>query len=248
MSRWPADWLCPDWPAPARVRACVTTRSGGVSLPPFACFNLGDHVGDDPRAVAHNRQQLARQLGCRPVWLNQVHSAVVVRADPQQVVTADACWTDQSGLACAVLTADCLPVLFCDRGGTRVAAAHAGWRGLAGGILESVLQQLACPAADLLVWLGPAIGPEVFEVGPEVRQVFVSVQAEAAQAFRPSGRPGHVLADLYTLARLRLAACGVTAIYGGGFCTHGDPRFYSYRQAAQTGRQASLVWLVADHP
>nr|WP_272890681.1 peptidoglycan editing factor PgeF [Stutzerimonas sp. S1] len=235
--------MLPEWPAPASVRACVTTREGGVSRPPFESLNLGDHVGDDPIAVTRNRACLQQLLGCRPAWLNQVHSAHAVQADPAEVATADALWSALPGVACAVLTADCLPVLFCDRAGTRVAAAHAGWRGLAGGVLEATLRELAVPAGELLVWLGPAIGPGAFEVGPEVRAAFVATHAEAVEAFRPSGHEGRFMADLYQLAKIRLAACGVTAVYGGGFCTYSDTRFYSYRRVPRTGRFASLIWL-----
>ena len=238
-----SDWLLPDWPAPDRVRACVTTRSGGVSLPPYASFNLGEHVADDPAAVAENRRRLSAALHCQPAWLSQVHGIRVVEADPQRVHEADASWSATPNVACAILTADCLPVLFCDRAGSRVAAAHAGWRGLAGGMLEATLQALNVPAEELLVWLGPAIGPAAFEVGPEVREAFLAGHPKAAEAFRPSSNPGKYLADLYHLARIRLAACGVTAVYGGGLCTYSDPRFYSYRRATQTGRFASLIWL-----
>lgn len=245
MSAWPADWLRPDWPAPSRVRALVTTRLGGVSEAPFDTFNLGDHVEDDGEAVAENRRRLCEATGATPAWLAQVHSATAVEADPASQPVADASWTDRPGIACTVLTADCLPVLFCDRAGTRVAAAHAGWRGLAAGILEETVDALGCPPATLLAWLGPAIGPLAFEVGPEVREAFVAAQAEAAAAFVDSANPGRYLADLYALARLRLAAHGVCAVYGGGFCTVGDPRFYSYRRASVTGRFASLVWLAS---
>lgn len=237
------DWLLPDWPAPARVKACVTTRAGGVSLPPFDTFNLGDHVEDDLQAVTHNRQCLSARIECSPAWLRQVHGIVVADADPAIVAEADASWTAKTGVACAVLTADCLPVLFCDRAGTRVAAAHAGWRGLAGGVLEATLAALAVPASEVLVWLGPAIGPRAFEVGGEVRDVFLADHPQAVSAFVPSANAGRFMADIYALARLRLAACGVAAVYGGGFCTVTDPRFYSYRRAARTGRFASLVWL-----
>ena len=243
MSGWPHGWLQPDWPAPPAVRACVTTRSGGVSVAPFDTFNLGDHVGDDPLAVAGNRRYLQDVLGCRAGWLAQVHSCAAVEADPAACPTADASWSDTPGEACAVLTADCLPVLFCDRAGTRVAAAHAGWRGLAGGVLEATLQALAVPAQDVLAWLGPAIGPAAFEVGPEVREAFVAQHADATRAFTASRNAGRYMADLYQLARIRLAAAGVAAVYGGGLCTFSDPRFYSYRRAAQTGRFASLIWL-----
>jgi YfiH family protein len=239
-----SPWLIPDWPAPANVRACVSTRAGGVSQAPFDSFNLGDHVGDDPAAVAENRRRLEQAQGCRPAWLSQVHGIEVVEADPSRVATADASWSATPGIACAVLTADCLPALFCDRAGTRVAAAHAGWRGLAGGVLEATLDKLAVPAAEVLVWLGPAIGPQAFEVGPEVREAFLADHAEAAAAFVPSVNAGRYMADIYQLARIRLAARGVTAVYGGGLCTFSDAeRFYSYRRNPRTGRQASLVWL-----
>ncbi|WP_165670090.1 peptidoglycan editing factor PgeF [Metapseudomonas otitidis] len=236
-------WLTPDWPAPARVRACVTTRADGVSLPPYDSFNLGDHVDDDPTAVASNRLKLTTTLGCQPAWLSQVHGIRVVEADPTRVETADASWSQAPGIASLVMTADCLPALFCNRDGTRVAAAHAGWRGLANGVLEATLDALATPADQILVWLGPAIGPDAFEVGPEVREAFIAQHAEADTAFRPSANAGRYLADIYALARIRLAARGITAVYGGGFCTVSDPRFYSYRRASRTGRFASLVWL-----
>jgi YfiH family protein len=222
----------------------VTTRVGGVSRRPFDTFNLGDHVEDDPLAVATNRQLLRDPLGCAPAWLSQVHGIQVVAADSGQIAVADASYALGAGVACAVLTADCLPVLFCDRAGTRVAAAHAGWRGLAGGVLEATVQAMALPPEQLLAWLGPAIGPAAFEVGAEVREVFVAAHPQAASAFVPSRNSGRFMADIYALARIRLAACGVTAVYGGGFCTVSDPRFYSYRRAARTGRFASLVWLV----
>lgn len=239
----PPLWLTPDWPAPSQVKACVTTRAGGVSQAPFDSFNLGDHVADDPAAVAANRHSLIAQLGCQPAWLQQVHGIAVAAANPARVAEADASWTATPGIACTIMTADCLPALFCDRAGTRVAAAHAGWRGLVNGVLEATLDSLAVPAQDVLVWLGPAIGPQAFEVGPEVRDAFMAVQAEAEQAFVPSTNAGKYLADIYQLARLRLAARGVTAVYGGGLCTVSDPRFFSYRRAARTGRFASLVWL-----
>ena len=244
MSARPADWLIPNWPAPAQVKACVTTRSGGVSQPPFATFNLGDHVEDDPLAVTTNRQLLRDALGCAPAWLSQVHGIQVAAADAGQIAVADASYTVGAGVACAVLTADCLPVLFCDRAGTRVAAAHAGWRGLAGGVLEATVQAMALAPEQILAWLGPAIGPAAFEVGAEVREVFVAAHPHAASAFAPSHNTGRFMADIYALARIRLAACGVAAVYGGGFCTVTDPRFYSYRRAPRTGRFASLVWLV----
>lgn len=237
------DWLTPDWPAPAHVRACVTTRSGGVSVAPFETFNLGDHVDDDPAAVASNRQHLVDTLGCQPAWLRQVHGIVVAEADPATVIEADGNWTATPGIACTAMTADCLPALFCDRAGTRVAAAHAGWRGLAGGVLEATVKALDVAPQELLVWLGPAIGPAAFEVGGEVREAFVQQHAEAAAAFVPSANAGKFMADIYQLARIRLAAIGVTAVSGGGLCTYNDARFYSYRRSARTGRFASLIWL-----
>lgn len=243
MSRWPADWLVPDWPAPQQVRACVTTRSGGVSQSPFDAFNLGDHVDDAPEAVAENRSRLRQLLDVQPAWMSQVHSTEAVQADSCRLQVADASWSETPNIACAVLTADCLPVLFCDRAGTRVAAAHAGWRGLAGGVLEATVEALGTPADQLLAWLGPAIGPEAFEVGPEVREAFVSQHLAAAEAFRPSRNAGRFMADLYHLARIRLAPVGLVDVHGGGFCTFSDPRFYSYRRASRTGRFASLIWL-----
>lgn len=237
------NWLTPDWPAPASVRACVTTREGGVSEAPFDSLNLGDHVDDRPESVAENRRRLTEHFAIQPAWLQQVHGIAVAHADPCVVATADASWTATPGIACTAMTADCLPALFCNRAGTRVAAAHAGWRGLAAGVLEATLDHLDTAAADVLVWLGPAIGPKAFEVGPEVREVFVNQLPEAASAFSPSHNAGKFMADIYLLARLRLAERGVTAVYGGGFCTVTDPRFFSYRRASRTGRFASLVWL-----
>ncbi|MCX7079701.1 MAG: peptidoglycan editing factor PgeF [Pseudomonas sp.] len=236
-------WLIPDWPAPAGVKACVTTRAGGVSLAPFDSLNLGDHVEDSPEAVAENRRRLTDHFSIQPAWLQQVHGIAVAHADPGLIATADASWSATPGIACAVMTADCLPALFCDRAGTRVAAAHAGWRGLAAGVLEATLDSLAVPPSEVLVWLGPAIGPQAFEVGPEVREAFVQHLPQAALAFVPSLNVGRFMADIYSLARLRLAECGVTAVYGGGFCTVTDPRFYSYRRSPRTGRFASLIWL-----
>lgn len=243
LGRQSGNLLLPDWPAASRVRSCITTRAGGVSEAPFDTFNLGDHVDDQSQAVAENRRRLGSELGCVPAWLQQVHGVQVVEADPLKVLEADASWTATSGVACLVLTADCLPVLFCDRGATRVAAAHAGWRGLAAGVLEETVRTLALPGDQLLAWLGPAIGPQAFEVGPEVREAFLDVHAQAAVAFVPSPNSGRYMADIYQLARIRLAACGVTAVYGGGGCTFTDPRFYSYRRTPRTGRFASLIWL-----
>jgi YfiH family protein len=238
--------LRPEWPAPPNVQAWVTTRRGGVSRPPFTTLNLGDHVGDAPAAVAENRRWLAAALAlpAAPRWLMQVHGRTVVAADrAADGCEADAAYSRGAAGVCAVLTADCLPVLFCDRGGTVVAAAHAGWRGLADGVLEATAARMGAAPADLLAWLGPAIGPDHFEVGDEVRAAFVAVDRGAADAFVPT-RPGRWLADLYALARRRLAAVGVGQVFGGGLCTACDPeRFYSFRRDGRTGRMASLIWL-----
>jgi YfiH family protein len=239
------DWLIPEWPAPVSIKACVTTRSGGLSLTPFDSFNLGDHVDDRPEAVANNRLLLTSRLQVQPAWLRQVHGVTVAHADPARVVEADASWTSTPGIACTIMTADCLPALFCNREGTRVAAAHAGWRGLAAGVLEAAADSLQTAPGDILVWLGPAIGQQSFEVGGEVRDVFMGSHPETAQAFLPSVNAGRYMANIYMLARLRLAAHGITSVHGGGLDTFTDPRFFSYRRSARTGRFASLIWI--DH-
>jgi len=238
-----ADFLIPDWPAPAHVRALQTLRTGGCSPAPWASFNLGDHVGDEPARVAANRAELRRQLPAEPLWLQQVHGTVVVDAgQAPQAATADASFANKPGQVCAVMTADCLPVLFCDRAGTVVAAAHAGWRGLLNGILEGTIAAMQRPPADLLAWFGPAIGPGRFEVGSEVRAAFVARDAHAAGCFRPHGDKW--LADIYSLARQRLQAAGVKHIHGDGACTVSDAeRYFSYRRDGVTGRMASLIWL-----
>ena len=169
-----SDWLIPDWPAPAQVKACVTTRAGGVSLAPFDSLNLGDHVEDSLEAVLENRRRLTDAFHIQPAWLRQVHGTAVVEADPSRIAEADGSWTSTPGIACTSMTADCLPALFCNRAGTRVAAAHAGWRGLAAGVLEAACESLAAEPGEVLVWLGPAIGPQAFEVGPEVRDALCS--------------------------------------------------------------------------
>jgi len=237
------DWLIPDWPAPVGVKAYVTTRTGGVSQAPFDSLNLGDHVEDSFEAVLENRRRLTEAFDIKPAWLRQVHGVDVVEADPGRTAEADGSWSSTPGIACTAMTADCLPALFCNRAGTRVAAAHAGWRGLAAGVLEAAFESLDAEPSDVLVWLGPAIGPQAFEVGPEVREAFMQQLPTAADAFGESRNPGKFMADIYQLARLRLAARGVTAVYGGGFCTVSDPRFFSYRRSPRTGRFASLVWL-----
>ncbi len=238
------QFIQPDWPAPVNVHALTTTRSAGSSQPPFDSFNLGDHVGDDPLAVAQNREILRAFLPSEPRWLKQVHGTAVAMADnPIDPMEADASVAFNAGVVCTVLTADCLPVLFCDRQGTRVAAAHAGWRGLAAGVLEASVAAMQCDPADILAWMGPAIGPQAFEVGEEVREVFVSDLPKTAEAFK-SGQPGKWLANISELARLRLARAGVRQVYGGGFCTYSDAeRFYSFRRDKTTGRMASLIWL-----
>lgn len=238
-----SDWLIPEWPAPSQVKACVTTRTGGVSLAPFDSLNLGDHVDDDLDAVLENRRRLTHAFAIEPAWLRQVHGVNVVQADPGRIVEADGSWTSTPGIACTAMTADCLPALFCNRAGTRVAAAHAGWRGLAAGVLEAAVESLAAEPDDVLVWLGPAIGPQAFEVGPEVREAFMQQLPVTERAFVPSCNSDNFMADIYQLARLRLAARGVTAVYGGGFCTVTEPRFFSYRRSPRTGRFASLIWL-----
>lgn len=238
--------IVPDWPAPPSVRAAATTRLGGVSAGAYARLNLGDHVGDDPAAVAANRRRLAESLAlpAAPYWLRQVHGTGVVRAGRAESpsVEADGSWTDEAGVVCVVGTADCLPVLFCDANGSRIAAAHAGWRGLAAGVLETTVGALGVPPERLLAWLGPAIGATAFEVGPEVRERFLDVDPSAAAAFC-RGRDDRWLADLAQLARLRLRRLGVTGIWGGHWCTAGDPaRFFSYRRDGVTGRMATLIW------
>jgi YfiH family protein len=238
-----SDWLIPDWPAPAGIKSCVTTREGGVSLAPFDSLNLGDHVDDSPASVASNRLHLTSTLNIQPAWLKQVHGVVIAEANPDAVMEADASWTDSPGIACTIMTADCLPALFCTLDGRKVAAAHAGWRGLAAGILEATADSLDVPPEHIMVWLGPAIGQPSFEVGPEVREAFTSTHPQTRNAFSPSENPGRFMADIYELARLRLAAHGVTAVYGGGFDTFTDPRFYSYRRSARIGRFASLIWI-----
>jgi polyphenol oxidase len=236
--------ITPDWPVPARVKALVTTRVGGASAGAFAGFNLANHVGDDPIAVAANRQRLRNRLPVAPVWLTQVHGThCVVAEDAWSGIQADACVTRSVTHACAVLTADCLPVFFSDLTGSVVGVAHAGWRGLAAGVLEATIAAMECPGEAILAWLGPAIGPSAFEVGGEVRDAFLADDSEAGTAF-VTAKPGKWWCDIYSLARRRLARAGVTGVYGGDLCTVSDPeRFYSYRRDGATGRMASLIWI-----
>ncbi len=235
----------PDWSIPANVRALQTTRMGGVSVAPWDSFNLGDHVGDAQDAVAANRALLCRGLPGEPFWLTQVHGTVAVDVDNwPNISRGDAAYSRRPGNVCAVMTADCLPVLFCDRQGSVVAAAHAGWRGLLAGVLESTVGAMQAAPDDILAWLGPAIGPTRFEVGGEVRDAFAAGDPSASLAFAPSATAGKWLCDIYRLARQRLRCLGVTAISGGDACTVSDgQRFFSYRRDGVTGRMASLIWL-----
>jgi len=240
------EFILPDWPAPPGVRAVATTRRGGVSRGPFESFNLGTAAGDAPGAVAKNRRLLRGALGlsAEPAWLRQVHGARAVEAGTGRAPEADASWTRMPGVACAILAADCLPVLLCDGRGTCVGAAHAGWRGLAAGVIGAAVAAMPVEPGDLLAWLGPAIGPERFEVGPEVREALLAGAGAPKYAFRGSGRAGHYLCDLYAVARQQLLRAGVGSVHGGGFCTHSEAyRFYSYRRDGETGRMATLIWL-----
>lgn len=237
------EWIVPDWPAPAGVRAFITTRAGGVSTGAFATFNVGQRAGDDPHAVAANQEQLRGTLPQQPRWLKQVHGTRVVDADTlTDIPEADAAVARNPGTVCAVLVADCIPVLLSDRAGTVVAVAHAGWRGLAGGVIENTVERMGISPRMLMAYLGPGIGPSAFEVGADVRDAFLSVdlRAEAAFTFHAAGK-WH--ADLFLLARQRLERCGVGSVHGGNLCTHSDPdRFYSYRRDRVTGRMAALIW------
>lgn len=245
------NWLLPNWPAPSNVKACVTTTSAPaqlIQLNPcaktnYGGFNLALHVGDNQQQVMTNREFLAQQLGCTPYWLNQIHSSTVASL-PQngQEPEADASISSQAKVACAILSADCLPVLFANQAGTCVGAAHAGWRGLASGVMENCLQAMNCAPQQIIAWLGPAIGQCCFEVGEEVRAAFIEQNQQNQQAFIPGVQLGKWQADLYQLARLRLNASGVSQIYGGDLCSKCDSRFYSYRRQPNTGRFASLIW------
>lgn len=238
-------WLRADWPAPANVVAGTTLRAGGASQGRYATLNLGAHVGDDPEAVRTNRCRFVEACGLpgEPPWLRQVHGTRVMAAysaSPDQ--PADAIVADRPGAVCAVLTADCLPVVFASASGREIAVAHAGWRGLSAGVLEATVAALGAPAGEVLAWLGPAISQPAFEVGQEVREVFVQGDPGAAGHFRRNDR-GRWQADLYGLARLRLGRCGVTRVFGGGRCTYGEPEaFFSYRRDGQCGRMATFVF------
>jgi len=241
-------WIVPDWPAPAGVRAATTLRTGGVSAPPWNTLNLGANAGDDPECVAENRRRAVATLGlpADPLWLRQVHGRRVLDLSGAQLPEereADAAVTGLAGRALVVLTADCLPVLFCDAVGSRVGAAHAGWRGLAAGVLEATVTALARPPGELLAWIGPGIGPDAYEVGPEVRAACIAGHPEATAMFRPGERDRWYL-DLAGLARAQLEALDVSRVYGGRWCTASDPaRFFSHRRDGRSGRMATLVWL-----
>ena len=242
-----ADWIVPDWAVPANVRAIITTRSGGASRPPYDSFNLGTRCGDDPIAVARNRGVLRTCLPAEPVWLRQVHGAGVINAqEPGIEPEADAAFARSPNIVCAVLAADCMPVLLADRHGVAVGIAHAGWRGLSAGVLEATVRAMGVAPRELMAWLGPAIGARQFEVGTDVLGAFTREDAGACAAFEPyPGREGKFLCDLYALARRRLAAIGVTEVSGGGYCTVSDARFYSFRRDKTTGRMGAFIWLDA---
>ena len=240
------DWITPIWPAPCNVKALFTTRNGGVSSGPYTSLNLGDHVGDDPSTVKQNRALLRRILPGEPRWLKQVHGTTPVRVDDYDCAAgSDAAFSQRADTVCAVLTADCLPVFLCDSAGSTVGIVHAGWRGLAAGVIERTISEMDGKNSQIMAWLGPAIGPGYFEVGEEVRQVFITHDKKSVLAFT-SRNNGKWSADLFLLARQRLTKAGVTKVYGGGVCTFSDPaRFFSYRRDGNTGRMAGLIWLAA---
>ena len=239
-------FIRPDWPAPASVHALVTLRTGGYSKGPYTSFNLAAHTDDDAAAVLRNRALLTEyfKLPAEPLWLQQVHSNQIVNADSDEVgAEADGSWSSSAGKVCVVMTADCLPVLICNQQGSKVAAAHAGWRGLHAGVITNAIRTLDSDPSELVVWLGPAIGPRSFEVGTEVFRAFTDSRLENTSAFRQTDER-HWLCDLYELARIELISLGVTSIFGGNECTFTDKeRFYSYRRDGNTGRMASLIWL-----
>lgn len=245
----PHDWTTPQWPAPPQVNAYCTSRNGGISEPPYSTFNLAMHVGDDAQHVSRNRQLLRDKLSLpsEPRWLEQVHSNQVVELTQESVLPpCDASYTREQHQVCAVLTADCVPVLFCDREGSCVAAAHAGWRGLVNGIIPATIQALPVSTSSLMAWLGPAIGPGKFQVGHEVREQLIATDSQMANAFRPCDETNWY-ADLYHIARKQLIRCGVENIYGGQGCTYSQTeRFFSYRRDGATGRMASLIWITSN--
>jgi polyphenol oxidase len=236
--------IIPDWPAPKNVRSLQTTRVGGISSAPYDSFNLGDHVGDAPLAVARNRMLLNTLLPSEPVWLEQVHGTQVTNAGMADCLPqADACIARHRDAVCVVMTADCLPVLLCDTQGSVVGMAHAGWKGLAAGVIEATVQAMNVAPQNLMAWMGPAISQQAFEVGSEVRVLFVDADPNASAAFI-SGQAGKWFADIYALTRMRLNALGITQIYGGGYCTFRErERFFSYRRDGATGRMGTFIWL-----
>jgi YfiH family protein len=241
-----AGWIVPDWPAAPRVRAFVTTRAGGVSEGEYASLNLGTRSGDAPEKVRQNRRIVRSMLPAEPAWMAQVHGTQVARIDDLAegaVPTADAAVARGSARVCAVLTADCMPLFLAHEDGTGVGVAHAGWRGMAAGVIENAVGAMEAEPESLVAWMGPTIGPDAFEVGPEVREAFVAMDPGAAAAFR-AHRPGKFMADLYALARARLARAGVARVHGGGFCTFRDPeRFFSYRREKRSGRMGAFIWI-----
>jgi polyphenol oxidase len=241
------QWIVPDWPAPPEVRALSTQRTGGVSTAPFKSLNLGAHVGDSAEAVGENRRRLytAAGLPAEPAWLSQQHGTDVLDLDRAHDSPAapDAAVTRRAGRVCAILTADCLPVLLASESGAGVAAAHAGWRGLAAGVIEATVRKLALPPRSLLAWLGPGIGPAHFEIGADVREELLRADPRAEAAFEQNAR-GRYMADLAALARRRLERLGIVRIHGGDACTYAAPEHYfSHRRDGRCGRQATLIWL-----
>ena len=247
-----SDLIIPNWPAPANVKALQTTRAGGISLAPYDSLNLGSHVKDNPIHVAHNRQLLSQFVPSEPIWLNQVHGISVVDAAQTDCVadsgyadcvpSADSSYASRKNAVCVTMTADCLPILVCDNAGTVVASIHAGWRSLCDGVIEATIAKLSAKPANLMAWLGPAIGPNAFEVGSEVREQFMAKDAKADLAFKQHG--DKYLANIYQIATQRLNNLGVTQIYGGDRCTFNEKdQFFSFRRDGVTGRMATLIWL-----
>lgn len=243
--------IYPDWPLPDNVRAVCTTRQGGVSVAPYDSFNLGSHVQDDPLAVAQNRLLLTQlaQLPQSPLFLNQIHSTQVVRLplNEESLPNADAVYTNEAKQVCLVMTADCLPVLFCAKDGSEIGAVHAGWKGLCNGILEAMVAEFACAPSEITVWLGPAISQKAFQVGEEVVDKFCQIDPQTKEAFISDPNcEGKFFGDLYRLAKQRLQRLGIESIYGGEYCTYSEvERFFSYRREAKTGRMATLIWRTA---
>ena len=239
-------YLLPDWPAPSNIKALTTYRHGGYGQAPYESFNLASHVDDNPEIVEANRAHLIKQakLPTSPLWLQQTHSTIVIDSQNWYIdIVADGLYSSLPNHVCSVLTADCLPILLCDKTGTQVAAVHAGWRGLANGIVEQAISHFDCSGDDILVWLGPAIGPNCFEVGHDVVSAFVDHDSEASNAFQQTD-PDHFLADIYQLARLRLHRLGIHDVFGGTHCTVSESeQFFSYRRENITGRMATLIWI-----